>query len=216
MIRINLLAEKREVREAAKAPSAGPSASAASLYGIAAALVVVAAIAWCGWNWYRLDNRVKGLNDEISAADQQIAELKKALKTMDDYQVKKKELEHRVEIISDLKRRQNVPVQLLDMLSRQVPEFLWLEGLEEKGGGISVRGKATTYNAVSNFYNNLKDSPFFADVTLGTTQKVPEGVSFLLSCRFLAQQDQPTQPPAEVTGAESGPAAAAPPAEPRG
>jgi hypothetical protein len=59
-----------------------------------------------------------------------------------------------------------------------------------------------------NFYNNLKDSPFFSDVTMGITQRAPEGVSFLLSCKFIPPGDKkaapvgedgaaPQQPPAE-------------------
>jgi Tfp pilus assembly protein PilN len=82
-------------------------------------------------------------------------------------------------------------VHLLDQLSRELPDFLWLEGLEESGGTVKISGKATTYNAVSNFYNNLTDANSFSAVTLGNTRKVPEGVSFSMSCRFaLKTQDE--------------------------
>ena len=48
--------------------------------------------------------------------------------------------------------------------------------------------KATTYAAVSNFYSNLIDSGFFADVELGRTFEVPAGVSFSLTCSFSSQK----------------------------
>ncbi len=213
MIRINLL-EKRQ--DAAPARSK-PSISLGGLAGLAALLIVGAGVAFAGWNWYRLDHRVQSLNVELNQADQEIANLNKALKTMDEFQAKKKALEHRVELISDLKRKQNVPVLLLDMVSRQVPEFLWLEGLDEKSGSISLRGKATTYNAVSNFYNNLKDSPYFADVTLGATQRATEGVSFNLSCRFLPPPPNgETAPPPAAAGQTGQQPVTAASAAPRG
>ncbi len=208
--KINLL-EKREPEKGAKSSSASsvgsvPSAAGGTLAAAAAGLIFLAGVGATGWNWYRLDSKIGGLNQEIADADQRIQELSRSLKAMDEFQAKKKALEHRVELISDLKRRQNVPVQLLDMVSRQVPDFLWLETLTERQGGISLTGKATTYNAVSNFYNNLKDSPFFADVTLGTTQKVTEGVSFALSCRFLPPKPGQDQAPAISPAAGPAPA----------
>lgn len=210
MIRINLL-EKREAPTKTKTAGGGLDFKiSGSITAIAAALIICCGLGFIGWNWYRLDHRTKTLNDEIAQADQEINNLKKALKTMDEFQAKKKALEHRVELISDLKRKQNVPVQLLDMVSRQVPDFLWLEGLDEKSGAIALRGKATTYNAVSNFYNNLKDSPFFADVTLGVTQKVTEGVSFVLSCRFLPPPMPEQVAPAGAPAPGAAPAGAAP------
>jgi Tfp pilus assembly protein PilN len=84
--------------------------------------------------------------------------------------------------------------------------------MEEKEAGVSLKGKATNYNAVSNFYNNLKDSPFFSDVTLGNTQRAPQGVSFVLSCRFTPPPDDGTQPVVAPTGETAPPP---PPAAPR-
>lgn len=207
MIRVNLL----EKRQEAPAAAPKPQVTTGGASGILAFIVVLLGIAAAGVHWYQLDHRINGMRDEIRQADDRIAQLKKALQTMDEYKAKKAALEHRVEIISDLKRRQNVPVVLLDMVSRQLPDFLWLEALEEKGGQISMRGKATTYNAVSNFYNNLKDSPFFGDVTLGVTQKAPEGVSFVLTCRF-----KPPQAPAEAAPQPAAPQPAAPAAPRKG
>jgi Tfp pilus assembly protein PilN len=200
MIHINLLEQRQ-----APAPSSAPKVTIGGFRGLLMLLIVVGGLVFVGWQWRRLDTRIGQLQRDISAADQELNELNNVLRTMDTHQAKKKTLEQRVSLISDLKRRQNVPVLLLDMLSRQVPDFLWLEGLEERSGAISVRGKATTYNAVSNFYNNLRDSSYFADVTLGTTSKAPEGVSFALSCRFLP-------PPQGVPGSETAPAAVGAPA----
>ncbi|MBP7146969.1 MAG: PilN domain-containing protein [Acidobacteria bacterium] len=204
MIRINLLEKRQKAPEKASALTTVSIGGAAS---VAAAAIIVLAFAFVGWQYYQYSSRISTLDTEIKKADQDIAELKKALKAVDEYQLKKKALEKRVDLISDLKRRQKVPVHLLDQISSQLPDFLWLEQLDEKESAISIRGKATTYNAVSNFYNNLKDSAFFRDVTLGNTQRAPEGVSFSMSCKFVApQSDEPA----------AAPPAPAPAAAPRG
>ncbi len=56
--------------------------------------------------------------------------------------------------------------------------------MSANNNAINITGKATTYNAVSNFYSNLNESGYFHEVALGRTFEVPEGVSFSLTCRF--------------------------------
>jgi Tfp pilus assembly protein PilN len=184
MIRVNLLERKQ------KEPSKLPAIRLGGSTGLIAAAVVLAAVGWIGWRYVDNKSQIGELQTRIADADKQIENLKKVLKQVDEFQLKKQALEKKVEVISNLKRQQRVPVHLLDQISRQIPDYLWLESMEEKESGISLKGRATNYNAVSNFYNNLKDSPFFTEVTLGNTQRAPQGVSFALSCRF-------TPPPEE-------------------
>ena len=54
------------------------------------------------------------------------------------------------------------------------------------GSQITITGKATTYNAVTKFYNNLSRSGLFEGVTLGRTFETADGVSFSLTCGFAA------------------------------
>ena len=49
---------------------------------------------------------------------------------------------------------------------------------------IKISGKATSYNAVTNFYNNLSDSGYFGAVVLGRTFEVQEGVAFSIDAGF--------------------------------
>jgi type IV pilus assembly protein PilN len=196
MIRINLLEQKKAAHS--ERPAQQFNFNPIVLVWV---IPLVLAIGYVGWSWWSLSSEISGLEDKIERADAELKQLEKALKTVDERQAKKAALEQRVSLIADLKRRQRVPVHLVDQISRELPEFLWLEGLEERSGDVKVRGKATTYNAVSNFYNNLKDSPFFNGVVMGATQKVPEGVSFSLSTSF-----RPPQAPGAETAAAADPA----------
>lgn len=202
MIRVNLL-EKREGGEKSRARGTsgggggGRSFSMPSLGGLdtlGIVLIVLASAGWLGYTSWTKSQELDQLEQEIQRTNEELVRLQKALEKVDEFQAKKKALESRVELITDLKRRQIVPVQLLDQLSRELPDFLWLDQLNEQSGSLKLQGKATTYNAVSNFYNNLKDSPFFHDVSLGTTRRVPEGVSFVLSCRFAAPKADAAAP----------------------
>jgi Tfp pilus assembly protein PilN len=180
MIRVNLL----EQREASKTKSGGLKLPSASLGAIASVLVVVIAVGWLGFVTWQRNARIGELEEENARANQELQALTKALAKVDEFESKRAALEQRVRLISELKRRQQVPVHLLDQVSRELPDFLWLERMNEKAGELQLIGRATTYNAVSNFYNNLRDSSFFSDVTLGTTKRVPEGVTFALFCKF--------------------------------
>jgi Tfp pilus assembly protein PilN len=76
--------------------------------------------------------------------------------------------------------------------------------LTANANAINIVGKATTYNAVSNLYDNLRASGQFSDVVLGKTTEIAEGVSFSLTCRYA--------PPARRRRADPGaPAAPQPP-----
>lgn len=183
--RINLL-EKREPGKSSEKRSSLPSIKLNNpvLVGSLALLLITAG--WLSFATWTKSSRLSELEEDIRKANQELTALQKALEKVDQFQAKKDALEQRVQIISDLKRRQVVPVHLLDQVSTELPDYLWLNKLDEQSGAIRMSGKATSYNAVSNFYNNLKESTFFRDVTLGTTKRDREGVSFQLSARFLA------------------------------
>lgn len=213
MIRVNLLEMRQPVPEAGIKRSGSVLSKfsvGAGASGVLAAAIVIGCIGYIGYKWVALNGQISDLQEANARADQEKKELEKALQTIDQYQGKKKVLELRVQVISDLKRRQSVPVHLLDQVSKQLPEFLWLDGMDEKSNAIQIKGRATTYNAVSNFYNNLKDSPFFSDVTMGITQRAPEGVSFLLSCKFIPPGDKKAAPVGEDGAAQQQPPAEQP------
>jgi Tfp pilus assembly protein PilN len=207
MIRVNLLEARKAPTQAAATPAErmkfGKLALNASSANLIAMAAMFAAVGFIGFKWWSLNSQISELQAANARADQEKKQLEEALKTIDQYQAKKQVLEQRVNVISDLKRRQSVPVHLLDQISKQLPEFLWLDGMDEKQNQLAIKGRATTYNAVSNFYNNLKDSPFFGDVTMGITQRAPEGVSFQLQCKFIPPTEQKPAAPANADATEA-------------
>ncbi|PYS95718.1 MAG: hypothetical protein DMF50_07640 [Acidobacteria bacterium] len=201
MIKINLLAQAQQ----GKVKAAAPRAEGTGAFGqnaLMAAVAILAALA-IGWQWYSLETEHRELVRQIADAEKEKERLQAIIKKGQEYKAKKELLQRKITLITQLKRNQSGPVHLLDEVSKQLPDFLWLEAMNESGFNVSITGKATTYNAVSNFYNNLTGSRYFQNVVLGPISSVPVGVTFSLSCQFLPQpgvqgSDQPGQEGAAV------------------
>jgi len=212
MIKINLIAEAQKGKSREKAPRAEGGAASALGQNVLMVGVVVLALLVTGWRWYTLAGEHRRLVGEIARAEQEKERLQAIIKKGEDYKAKKDLLQRKIALVSQLKRNQSGPVHLLDEVSKQLPDFLWLDNMNEAGWSVQISGKATTYNAVSNFYNNLNGSRYFTNVVLGPITAIPQGVTFSLNCQFIPQ---PTAPTAE--GAAEAPAAdAAPAATPAG
>jgi Tfp pilus assembly protein PilN len=184
MIKINLLSEKKQTKAKSSSSTAIQTEGMGSgqnllLIGILLVGVVVSG----GW-WWSLKSKTDDLRVKIEEADRELERLAEVRRKRDEYTRQKELLERKIELITNLKKQQAAPVHILDQVSKNLPEFLWLESMTSSANAISVNGKATTYNAVSNFYGNLNESGYFKEVTLGRTFEVPEGVSFSLTCRF--------------------------------
>jgi len=192
MIRINLLAERKGARASAPGAAAtkaiGESASGALQTAVLATILVGSLVAFGGW-YYWVKHTVSDLQAKNRKADQELTRLSEIKKKMDEYTRQKDLLERKVNLITDLKKNQEVPVHLLDQISRNVPDFLWLDSLRQEGGNhLILNGKATTYNAVADFYNRLASSGWFVNVTQGKVFEVPEGVSFSMTCDFASNR----------------------------
>jgi hypothetical protein len=64
-----------------------------------------------------------------------------------------------VQLIEQLRGGQNVPVQMLDHVSRSLPDMLWLTSLVQKGPELTIQGRSTTLIALSDFVGNLGTNP---------------------------------------------------------
>lgn len=194
MIRINLLTERKAGRggagAAALAGGGGPALGAregagGSLQTVILAVILIGALGgFSGFFWW-VKHTVANLQTEIRQADEELARLAEIKKKMDEFTRQKDLLERKVNLITELKKNQQVPVHLLDQVSRNLPDFLWLDSMrQDNGNHLTINGKATTYNAVADFYNRLTTSGWFVNVTQGRVYEVPEGVAFTLTCDF--------------------------------
>jgi type IV pilus assembly protein PilN len=198
MIKINLLAERKAAK--AKAATSFKFEMGGSQNLLLGGIIVLGVLVAGSWWWARASELDRVRQAKVTA-EAELRRLEDVRKKAEAFKAQKELLERKINLITELKKKQAVPVHILDQVSRNLPEFMWLESLTANANAINIVGKATTYNAVSNLYDNLRASGQFSDVVLGKTTEIGEGVSFSLTCRY----SPPGVPAAAEPGAPAAP-----------
>jgi type IV pilus assembly protein PilN len=156
MIRINLLGvERKQTRRAATFDIGKRITLACSL------ILVVAAAGIAFWYW-SLTQASAQVDADIIEAKQQQARLTPIINEVAKFEERRTQLQQRVALIEQLRKGQGLPVQLLDHVSKSVPEMLWLTKMDQKGlAEVTIEGRSTTMIALSDFVANLGNSSFF-------------------------------------------------------
>jgi type IV pilus assembly protein PilN len=211
MIKINLLAEgkrpvvARRARQTLGAVGGGNLGNLLLFGGLIVGLLVAA-----GW-WVLLDQRMKQRDKEIAAAQKEVDELAQVIKEVEAYKAQKAELERKISVINTLKENQRGPVQIMDDVSRALPELLWLSRMDVAPATINIQGTAFNMSAVANFMDNLdKVEAFNEPILQDATQKNVRGArsetyDFRLNFGYSFKKPVPA-------GAGAAPGAAEPPA----
>ncbi len=207
MLKINLLAEgKRPVVARKKAATSGGGAGSSGDLGnyLLIAGIVLGLLVTAGW-WLMLSNRISNKQEQIAEAKREVEELKAVIKEVEEYKRKKADLERKIQIINDLKANQRGPVQIMDEVSKGLPELLWLTSLETTNTNVSLRGSAFNMSAVANLIDNLDRVEAFGEPILqDATQRAGRGArtevyDFRLS--FPYSFKAPAAAPADGAGA---------------
>ena len=154
MIRINLLGVERQ--KARKAVAAFDSTRHTSF--ACAAVVLISALG-IGWWYWALTQESARVDAEIVAAQDEASRLRSLLVEVQQFEARRAQLQQRVALIQQLRGGQSLPVQLLDILSKSVPDMLWLTDVEEKDASVTITGLSTTLIAVSDLVGNLGTTP---------------------------------------------------------
>jgi type IV pilus assembly protein PilN len=95
-------------------------------------------------------------------------------------------LKARQKAVEDLQTDRNLPVYLLDELSKQAPEGIFLSAIRQKGSVVTITGVAQTNERVSEFLRNtLYNSPWL---------ERPELVEIKAAAVSAREKDTPSDP----------------------
>jgi len=216
MIRINLLGGERQVKKKAMAFDVGQRLT------VACGLIVVLTAAGVGYWYYALQQQSTQLDADIARAQQEQVRLQSIIREVAAFDAQRAQLQQRVQLIEQLRSGQSIPVQLLDMVSKSVPEMLWLTDFEQKGNDVTIQGNSTTLISLSDFVGNLGMSPLLQkpiEIVNSTVDSVtpagqPGGASvdlikFTVKATLVPNAKGPAAPAAAVApGRAGGPAAA--------
>ncbi|HKR62916.1 MAG TPA: PilN domain-containing protein [Thermoanaerobaculia bacterium] len=178
MIKINLVREGRAVRGAGAAPQAaaiggaagGPIASNVNNVLIVAGLLIGLLLAAGYWLWEKRE--LKKRQDVVAERTIQAQKLESIIKEVDDYEKRKDNLQQRIDLINKLKQNQKGPVRIMDQISRDLPDLVWLDSMEINSGKISLAGRGLNPNAIALFIENIKNDTYFEEPQVGRLTQV--------------------------------------------
>ena len=175
MIRINLLGSERK-----KAPRAVVFGAAQRLTMLCS-LVMIAAVAGVGW-WYW----------SLSQASSQV----------EAFEAQRARIQQRVALIEELRGGQSLPVQLLDHVSRSLPDMLWLTSLTQDATQVTIAGNSRTLVALSDFVGNLgggtvlrRPIEILDSQVQGASGTTPEVIQFTVRAQLNKPEPKPEEPP---------------------
>jgi type IV pilus assembly protein PilN len=188
LIRINLLTVDRErAKRKAKFQIGQKVTVGCSLILVAAALVV-------GWWFWALQRQSADLDQQIADAERERQRLQSVIQQVAQFEARRAQLQQRVTLIEELRKGQTGPVHLLDQISKALPEAMWLTDLRQAGSEITIEGRCTSLNSLSDFVSGLEASNLFerpveiVDSRVeAATQTSPELIRFQVKARQAAK-----------------------------
>jgi len=123
--------------------------------------------------WWFLENRKLADRQEAVTRNQEEAKrLEQIIKEVADYQEQKESLQQRIDLINQLKQNQKGPVRLMDRISQDLPDLIWLDKMTVNGGLVTIDGRGLNPNAIANFVENIKNDPMFEEPDLGNVTQI--------------------------------------------
>jgi Tfp pilus assembly protein PilN len=164
MIRINLLPrDEQPVQRSIALPKVGAFAPLALV--LVTAMTIGAAHVYHGQQISALQQTIAQEEEESRRLAPEIAKIKRLNQQRQD-------LNDRLDVITRLDTDRYFRVHLLDELNRSLPGYTWLTRFEDTGGdSYAIEGVTFSNFLVSDFLQNVADSPYFAGIDLVVTEK---------------------------------------------
>lgn len=198
MIRINLLVTERRAARAAR-----PGLQAGQKAMVAGSLILLVTAALVGWRYWTLSQQEAQLQREIVAAQREEQRLAEIIKQVEDFEIRRTQLQQRVSLIEELRKGQMAPVHMLDQVSLALPDMLWLTRLTQQNFDLTIEGRCLSLTALSDFVANLEASRYFRrpveivdSEVLPARGNEPELIRFVVRATFQMAGVEPAPPPA--------------------
>lgn len=176
MIKINLLAKQGTKRAKKKI-----AVESQLIWLVCLSLVLLV-----GWflGWRTLDRNVRRVRAQESRLSERLTSLKVQVKVVENFETNKKVVRDKIAVIQELRKKQSMPVLLLNEITQRLPDRVWLVSLSESGGNIELSGAATTNSEIVDFINNLKAAPAFQNIQILESRQKKEGAITVYSFRL--------------------------------
>ena len=173
MIKINLVREGRAVRgTGAVTGMAAAAAGPTNLNNVFLAAGLIIGIVVAGGWWFLENRKLTERQEAVSRNQDEAKRLEQIIKEVADYQKQKESLQQRIDLINQLKQNQKGPVKLMDHISQDLPDLVWLDKMTVNGGLVTIDGRGLNPNAIANFVESIKNDPMFEEPDLGNVTEI--------------------------------------------
>jgi Tfp pilus assembly protein PilN len=149
-----------------------------------------------GGGWWLLEKRnLSERRDTVAAKTTEAQRLDAIIKEVEEFQKRKDSLQKRIDLINLLKQNQKGPVRIMDKISQDLPDLVWLDKMTMSGGAITLSGRGLNPNAIANFVENIKNDPLFEEPDLSNVSQAspnPPVYTFDMTFHFVYAPKAPT------------------------
>ncbi|MDX8388891.1 MAG: PilN domain-containing protein [Mariprofundaceae bacterium] len=164
MIRINLI------------PYRDARSQAQILQHVVVALMVLGTAALLSFGTHIIaSGTFSSLQSELSTLRAENQSLKKKIGKIKNLDKLRKDVERKLGLVDDLQRGRFRSMESLIAIAELIPENVWLTGIKDSGGSISLSGLGESNKAVANFMRSMEKSPTFGGVTLKVIKRTKAG-----------------------------------------
>ncbi|MBL8505489.1 MAG: PilN domain-containing protein [Methylobacillus glycogenes] len=193
MVRINLLPH-RQIRRAERQRQ----------FNLMLALTAVAGAAIVFLGTTILDSKLSTQQERNARLEAASANLEKQISEIKELRNQIRNVLERKQIVENLQVNRSQSVMMLDEISRQMPEGMYLRALKQQGSGILLEGVADTNARVATLVRNLSGSdwlqaPNLLEIKTVNTNGVKQN-NFTLSVQLKA----PTPPEDDIPAGKKG------------
>lgn len=192
MIEINLLPEeKRKRKKELSMPSLSFNVPGNMMFYAGIGVFVVLIILMIIIHFSQVGS-IKRLNEKIDEKKTELKKLQEEKRKVENMKAKQITINNKIETIKKLAVNRFTYPKFLDELSRNMPDYLWLENMTISGSSIIVSGKTFSNLMITDFLTNLKKMSEFIDGSsislkelVNTRVDAHDIISFQISCKFL-------------------------------
>jgi len=152
-------------------------------------------------------NKLSGKRDEVASKTREAQRLESIIKEVEEYQRRKDSLQKRIDLINQLKQNQKGPVKIMDRVSQDLPDLVWLDKMTMSGGLITITGRGLNPNAIANFVEAIKKDSLFEEPDLSSMNQVtinPPVYTFDMTFHFAYAPKSEAGAPGAATGTGTG------------
>jgi len=111
-------------------PAAGPTNLNNVFWPVGLIVGIVIAGGW----WFLENRKLADRQEQVARNQAEAQRLEQIIKEVADYQKQKESLQQRIDLINQLKQNQKGPVRLMDRISQDLPDLIWLDKMSVNGG----------------------------------------------------------------------------------